>query len=175
MSSYKIDVDHTDITFKVKHLMISNVTGIFKKFDATMEASKEDFSDAKINFEADIDSIDTKNEARDNHLKSDDFFNAEKFPKMKFVSTKVEKESDNEFKLTGDLTIRDITKPVTLDVEYNGTVTDPWGNIKSGFEVNGKISRQEFGLKWNAVTEAGGFVVADDVKIHLNVEMQKIS
>ena len=175
MATFKIDAAHSEIAFKVKHLMISTATGVFKKFDATVESEKEDFSDVKISFEADVNSIDTQNEQRDTHLKGDDFFNAEKFPKITFVSTGIEKKSGNESLVTGDLTIRDVTKPVELVVEYNGTVTDPWGQIKAGFEITGKISRKEFGLTWNALTEAGGMVVGDDVKLHLNVELQKQS
>ena len=173
MATYKIDVDHSDVMFKVKHLMISTATGYFKKFDATHETNEGDLSDAKVNFEADIDSVDTKNEQTDAHLKSDDFFNAEQFPKMTFKSTSIEKTGDDEFALTGDLTIRDITKPVTLKVEYNGTTTDPWGMERMGFEIGGKINRKEYGLKWSAVTEAGGIVVADEVKLAMNVEMIK--
>jgi len=173
MATYKIDVDHSDIMFKVKHLMISTVTGIFKKFDATLEVNEQDLSDAKVWFEANIDSVDTKNEQRDGHLKSDDFFNAEQFPKMTFKSTSIENTGGDEYKLVGDLTIRDITKPVELKVEYNGTTKDPWGFERMGFEVSGKINRKEFGLKWSAVTEAGGLVVADDVKLAMNVEMVK--
>jgi polyisoprenoid-binding protein YceI len=173
MATYKIDVDHSDIMFKVKHLMISTVTGYFKKFDATLEIDEEDFTNAKVSFEADVNTVDTKNEQRDAHLKSDDFFNAEQFPKLTFKSTRIERKSDGEFALTGDLTIRDITRPVTLNVEYNGSTKDPWSMERMGFEAEGKINRKEFGLKWSAVTEAGGLVVADDVKLALNVEMIK--
>lgn len=173
MATYKIDVDHSDIMFKVKHLMISTATGYFKKFDATLEVDEEELENAKVYFEADIDSVDTKNEQRDAHLKSDDFFNAEQFPKMIFKSTKIERVDDDEFKMTGDLTIRDITKSVDLKVEYNGKTKDPWGMERMGFEVSGKINRKEYGLKWSAVTEAGGLVVADDVKLAMNVEMIK--
>ena len=173
MTTYKIDVDHSDVMFKVKHLMISTVTGIFKKFDATLEVDENDLTNAKVYFEADIDSVDTKKEQRDAHLKSDDFFNAEKFPKMTFTSTSIEKVQDEEYRLNGDLTIRDITKPVALKVEFNGDIVDPWGKERKGFEINGKINRKDFGLKWSAVTEAGGVVVADDVKLVMNVEMVK--
>lgn len=173
MATYKIDVDHSDIMFKVKHLMISTASGIFKKFDATVETIKDDFSNAKVYFEADIDSIDTKNEQRDTHLKSDDFFNAEQFPKLTFKSTSIEKEGEGEYKLKGDLTIRDITKPITLDVDYNGSTKDPWGFERAGFEVTGKINRKDYGLKWSAVTEAGGLVVDDIVKLQMNVELVK--
>lgn len=173
MSTYKIDASHSEIAFKVKHMMITNVNGQFTKFDASLEAEAADFSDAKISFEADVDSITTHNEQRDGHLKSDDFFNAEAFPKLTFKSTSIVKKSDDNYELTGDLTIRDITKSVKLAVEYGGTVTDPWGQVKAGFELNGKISRQEFGLKWNAMTETGGIVVSDEVKLHLAVQMVK--
>ena len=173
MATYKIDADHSDIMFKVKHLMISTATGYFKKFDATVETAGDDFNNAKVYFEADVDSVDTKNAQRDTHLKSDDFFNAEKFPKLTFKSTSIEKDGDGEYKLRGDLTIRDITRPVTLDVEYNGSTKDPWGFERAGFEVTGKINRKEFGLKWSAVTEAGGLVVDDTVKLQMNVEFVK--
>ncbi|HEX7692557.1 MAG TPA: YceI family protein [Sediminibacterium sp.] len=173
MSTYKIDPAHSEITFKVKHLMITNVTGSFTQFDATMESDAADFSDAKISFEADVNSVTTNNEQRDTHLKSDDFFAAEKFPKLSFVSTSISKKSDDKYKLTGDLTIRDVTKTIELDVEYGGTMTDPWGQVKAGFDVNGKINRKEFGLGWGAVTEAGGVVVSDEVKLHMAVQMIK--
>jgi polyisoprenoid-binding protein YceI len=173
MATYKIDAAHSEINFKVKHLMITNVTGNFTQFDATLESSAADFSDAKISFEADVNSVSTNNEQRDGHLKSDDFFSAEKFPKLTFVSTGFVKKGDDKFLLTGDLTIRDVTKSVELDVEYGGSMTDPWGQHKEGFEINGKINRKEFGLGWGAVTEAGGVVVSDEVKLHLSVQMVK--
>ncbi|MFN5134254.1 MAG: YceI family protein [Chitinophagaceae bacterium] len=169
MATYKIDAAHSDILFKVKHLMITNVTGSFKAFDATLTADKEDFSDAQISFTADVNSLDTRSEQRDGHLKSDDFFNAEKFPELKFTSTSITKNGDG-YVLKGDLTIRDITKPVELKADYNGAMVDPWGQKKVGFEAEGKIKRKEFGLSWDAVTEAGGVVVSDDVKLQLNVQ-----
>ncbi|MGN6214278.1 YceI family protein [Parafilimonas sp.] len=173
MATYKIDAAHSEIGFKVKHLVISTVSGNFSKFDATMEAEKSDFSDASISFEADVDSISTKSEQRDGHLKSDDFFNAEKYPKLTFKSTSIEKKDDNEYILHGDLTIRDVTKNIALKVEHGGSVLDPWGQTREGFELTGKISRKEFGLKWHALTEAGGAVVSDDVRLLINVEMVK--
>ncbi|MDB5191248.1 MAG: YceI family protein [Segetibacter sp.] len=173
MATYKIDPAHSDVMFKVKHLMISTVTGIFKTFDATLEVDENDLTKATASFEADIDSVDTKSADRDAHLKSDDFFNAEKFPKMTFKSTSIEKVSNEEYTLKGDLTIRDVTKPVSLKVDFNGDVVDPWGMERKGFEINGKINRKDFGLKWSAVTEAGGVVVADEVRLVLNVEMIK--
>jgi len=173
MATYKIDPAHSEITFKVKHLVISNVSGNFSKYDATMTTDKADFTDAQIYFEADVNSVSTNSEQRDGHLKSDDFFNAEKFPKITFKSTSVEKKSGDEYTLNGNLTIRDITKPVSLHVVHGGNMVDPWGQHKEGFEITGKISRKEFGLKWNAITEAGGAVVSDDVRLILNVQMIK--
>lgn len=171
MSTYKIDAAHSEITFKVKHLMITNVTGSFSKFDATMESAAADFSDAKINFEADVNSISTNNADRDGHLKSDDFFSAEKYPTISFKSTSFVNKGGSDYTLTGDLTIRDITKSVSFPVEFGGTVTDPYGQVKSGFEIAGKFNRSDFGLTWSAVTEAGGVVLSDEVKLHLNVQM----
>lgn len=173
MATYKIDASHSEITFKVKHLMITNVTGSFTQFNASMQSDKEDFSDAVISFDADVNSINTNNEQRDGHLKSDDFFNAAQFPTLSFVSTSFTKLSDEQYKLAGNLTIRDVTKPVELDVEYGGTMVDPYGQTKAGFEIAGKINRKDFNLKWTATTEAGGIVVSDEVKLHLSVQMVK--
>jgi polyisoprenoid-binding protein YceI len=173
MATYKIDPLHSEIKFRVKHLMISNVTGEFKTFDATLTAEAADFSDASISFEADINSISTNNEQRDGHLKSDDFFNAEQFPKMTFVSTSVEKTGDDELLVHGNLTIRDVTKPVTLKAEIGGTMVDFYGQTKVGFDVSGTIQRKDFNLSWDAVTEAGGVVVSNDVKLLLAVQFTK--
>jgi len=173
MATYKIDPLHSEIKFRVKHLMISNVTGEFKTFDATVTAEAADFSDASISFEADINSISTNNEQRDGHLKSDDFFNAEQFPKMTFVSTSVEKTGDDELLVHGNLTIRDVTKPVTLKAEIGGTMVDFYGQTKVGFDVSGTIQRKDFNLSWDAVTEAGGVVVSNDVKLLLAVQFTK--
>ncbi len=172
MATYKIDAAHSDIIFKVKHLMITTVTGQFKTFDATLTAEKDDFSDAVVTFTADINSVDTRNEQRDGHLKSDDFFAAEKYPELKFVSSSVSK-TDDGLVLKGDLTIRDVTKPIELKAEYAGLMVDPWGQTKVGFEAEGKIKRKEFGLGWDAVTEAGGVVVSDEVKLQFNVQFVK--
>ena len=171
MATYNIDPMHSAVKFKVKHLMISTVTGEFKKFNATMAADQPDFSDAKISFDADVDSIDTNMEQRDLHLKGEDFFNAAQFPKLSFVSSRMEKTGDNTYKLTGDLTIRDVTLPVGLNVEYGGSMVDFYGQTKLGFDLSGKISRKEFGLTWSAVTEAGGIVVGDDIKLEISIQM----
>jgi polyisoprenoid-binding protein YceI len=173
MATYKIDAAHSEINFKVKHLMITNVTGTFREFNAEMESNTPDFSDATIRFEADVNSISTNNEQRDGHLKSDDFFNAEKFPKLTFTSGRLEKKSDSEYILSGELTIRDIKKPVSFKVEFGGLMTDPWGQEKVGFEITGTINRKEFDLKWSATTEAGGIVVSDEVRLQLAVQMIK--
>ncbi len=173
-TNWKIDPAHSEITFKVRHLMISNVTGYFRQFDLQVETEKEDnFTSAKkIVFTADINSIDTNNQQRDTHLKSEDFFAADQYAQLKFEGKKFE-GSDEEFKLHGDLTIRDVTKPITVDVEYAGIVTDPYGQTKAGFTVTGKISRKEFNLRWSAVTEAGQVVVGDEIKIHCEIQLIK--
>lgn len=173
LTKWAIDPSHSEISFKVRHLVVTTLTGKFEKFDAHLDSTSDDFDNAKISFNADIDSINTGNADRDGHLKSDDFFNASAFPALTFVSQSFQKVSENTYKLIGDFTIRDVTKTIELTVEYGGTMVDPWGNTKAGFEINGKISRSEFGLKWNAVTEAGGAVVSDEVKLHLNVQMVK--
>lgn len=173
MATWKVDPSHSEIHFKIKHLVISTVTGAFKKFDGSFEASKHDFSDAKVNFSVDTASIDTNSEQRDGHLRSADFFDSEKYPEMKFVSTSISKKDDGEYVLKGDLTIKDVTKPVELNVEYGGQTNDLYGQTKAGFDVTGKIDRQEFGLKWSAVTEAGGLVVSNDVKLGISVQFIK--
>jgi polyisoprenoid-binding protein YceI len=167
-TKWAIDPTHSEITFKVKHMMISTVTGHFQEFDANLETDNENFVDASINFSAKIDSINTKNADRDGHLKSDDFFNAEAYPEMTFVSKSFDGET-----LIGDLTIRDVTKEVALDVDVNGIAVDPYGQTKAGFEIKGEISRKDFNLTWNAVTEAGSIVVSDKVKIQVEAQFIK--
>lgn len=170
---WNIDPTHSEITFKVKHLMITTVTGYFKQFNLEVETATDDFNTAnKIEFSADIDSIDTNNGQRDTHLKSADFFHAEEHPQLHFSGTKYEANGD-EAKLHGNLTIRNITKPVTLNVEFGGVVVDPYGQTKAGFTVTGKLSRKEFGLNWSAVTEAGSVVVSDEIKINAEVQLIK--
>lgn len=173
MNTYSIDPIHSEVSFKVKHLMISTVTGTFNKFNANVEAANEDMSDAKISFDVDIDSVNTSNEQRDGHLKGTDFFDAANYPKLSFVSTSLTKKDDSNYVLEGNLSIRGNTKPVKMDVEYFGKMTDFYGNEKHGFEINGKISRKEFGLEWSAVTELGGVVVSDEVKLQVNAQFQK--
>ncbi|MGK7369102.1 MAG: YceI family protein [Candidatus Halalkalibacterium sp. M3_1C_030] len=167
---WKIDPTHSEVQFKVKHLVISTVTGSFGSFDGKIEADGDDFENAKASFTSDIDSISTNNEDRDQHLKSDDFFHAEEYPQLRFESTNFEKVGEGKYKVTGDLTIRDVTKQIELDVVHGGTVGDPYGQTKAGFEITGTINRKEFGLTWSAVTEAGNVVVGDEIKLQLNVQ-----
>lgn len=172
-TKWQIDQSHSEIQFKVKHLVISTVTGKFTSFDAKAEAAEDSFEDAEVYFEADVDSVDTGNEDRDQHLKSDDFFNAEEHPKLTFHSTSMEKTGEDSYRLTGDLTIRGTTNEITLDVTHGGTVEDPYGNTKAGFELSGTLNRKDYGLQWDAVTEAGNVVVGDKVKLILNVQFVK--
>jgi polyisoprenoid-binding protein YceI len=170
-TAWGIDPTHSEVQFKVKHLVISTVTGTFKKFEGGLSTENEDFDGATVTFSLDTNSIDTNVADRDGHLKSEDFFAAEKYPNITF-SGKLNKTGD-EYKLNGDLTIKDVTKAIVLDAELGGVMVDPYGNTKAGFEINGKINRKEFGLTWSAVTEAGGVVVGDDVKLHMNVQVVK--
>ena len=171
MTTWTIDPTHSEIQFKVKHLVISTVTGNFHSYSGSITTEGDSFEGASVEFEADIDSITTNNKDRDAHLKSDDFFNADEYPKMKFESTSFKSTGDDSYELTGNLTIRDVTKEITLNVEHGGTVEDPYGQTKAGFEINGAINRKEFNLTWNAVTEAGSVVVGDEVKLNLNVQV----
>jgi polyisoprenoid-binding protein YceI len=170
-SVWTVDKPHTNIKFSVSHLVISDVDGTFKSFDGTMTTTKPDFSDAKITFTADANSISTDNDQRDNHLKSDDFFNAAKFPQIKFVSTSFTPLADNKYKLVGDLTIRDVTKSATFDVRYGGTVNMYGTHI--GFKATTTINRFDYNLKFSATTESGGLVVGKDVDITINVDFKK--
>ena len=167
-TTWAIDPSHSDVMFKVRHMMISTVSGHFEDFNATVNADSDDFSGAEVEFSAKIDSINTKNADRDAHLKSDEFFNAESFPELKFKS-----KSYDGNKLVGDLTIRDVTKEVTFDTAFNGVATDPYGQTKAGFEISGKINRKDFNLTWSAVTEAGKIVVSDEVKLIVDAQFVK--
>lgn len=173
MATWTIDPVHSEVKFKVKHLVVSTVTGNFKSFSATLEAEKEDFSDAKISFEADVNSITTHNEQRDGHLQSADFFLAEQHPKITFVSKAVAKKADGELTVTGDLNIRGIAKEVKLDVTYNGTILGFGNQPVAGFEITGKVNRKDFGMTFSGLTEAGGIIVSEEVKIEIAAEMQK--
>jgi polyisoprenoid-binding protein YceI len=168
---WKIDPAHSEIQFKVKHLMITTVTGYFRKFDLVVETEDEDFTKAKrIDFTAEATSIDTNSEQRDTHLRSADFFDVEKFGQIRFAGKALERFG-TDYKLSGDLSIRGVTKPVTVNVHFGGIVVDPYGQTKAGFEVEGKISRKEFGLVWNAMTEAGQVVVGDDIRLLCEIQL----
>lgn len=170
---WSFDKAHSNVMFNVTHLLISEVTGSFSNYEGKVVTKSENsLEGASIEFSVDVNTIDTDNEMRDNHLKSDDFFNAEKFPKMTFKSTKVTANGDKKYKVTGMLTIRDITKEVVLDVVYLGTVKDPYKNTKAGFKVTGAVNRFDFGLKWNALTELGGSVVDKTVNININAQLK---
>ena len=171
-TKWTIDPTHSEVAFKVKHLVISTVTGYFKQFDGNAESNSADFSGATVGFSINTDSIDTNQKDRDAHLKSGDFFNAEKFPKITFSNGQLEKNGEG-YKLSGDLTVKENTKPITLDVDFGGIVVDGYGQTKAGFEIEGKISRKAYGLTWSAVTEAGSVVVGDDVKILASIQLVK--
>jgi polyisoprenoid-binding protein YceI len=166
-TQWAIDPTHTEVQFKVKHLVISTVTGFFKKFSGSVETEADDFNGAEVSFSLDVNSIDTNQADRDGHLKSPDFFAAAEHPTIDFKGILTKN------KLAGDLTIRGIVKNITLDVEFGGIMVDPYGNTKAGFEINGKINRKDFGLNWGAITEAGGVVVGDEVKLHINAQLVK--
>jgi polyisoprenoid-binding protein YceI len=168
-----LDPAHSEVFFKVKHLMITTVTGHFKSFNLEVETESDDFNTAKkIDFSADINSISTNNEQRDTHLKSADFFNAEEHTQLAFIGRQY-KSAGDEAKLHGDLTIRGITRPIIVNVEFGGIVTDPYGQTKAGFTIDAKLSRKEFGLTWGAVTETGGVVVGDEIKVHGEIQLVK--
>lgn len=173
-TKWAVDPTHSEIQFKVRHLMITTVTGYFKKYTIEVETEDdEDFSTAKkIQFSADIESIDTNNAQRDTHLRSADFFDADNHPQVKFEGKRYEQQGE-DVKLHGDLTIRGVTKSIVLTVDFAGIVVDPYGQTKAGFTVDGKVSRKEFGLQWNAVTEAGHVVVSDEIRIHCEVQLVK--
>jgi len=170
---WAIDPTHSEIGFKVKHMMFTNVSGKFNTFNATIENDAEHFESSKISFSADVNSIDTNNGDRDNHLRSADFFDVEKFTTLSFVSTSVKKIDEGTFQINGDLTIKDVTAPVTLNAEYSGLMKDPWGNTKIGLSVDGKINRKDFGLTWNAALETGGVLVGEEIKLSSELQFAK--
>jgi polyisoprenoid-binding protein YceI len=173
-TKWVLDPTHSEVEFKIKHMMISTVTGNFKKFDATVETEGEDFTTAKVKFTVEVDSIDTKNEQRDGHLKSVDFFDTANFPEFKFVTTKYENvDNDGSYEVYGDLTIRGITRNEKFDAEFGGVIKDPWGNTRAGITITGKINRKDFGLTWSGATETGSLIVSEEVKIHVALEFVK--
>ncbi len=173
-TKWVLDPTHSEVEFKVKHLMISTVTGTFGSFGADVTTEGEDFSTAKATFTVDVSSINTKSEQRDGHLKSADFFDAANHPQIKFVITKIESvDNDGSYNIHGDLTIRGITKSIRLEVEFGGVIKDPWGGTRAGLTVSGKINRKEFGLVWHMTTDTGGVVLGDDVRLHVALEFVK--
>lgn len=169
MKKWTIDPTHSEVGFKVKHMMFTNVKGLFNDYSADIDFN-DDLKDANLQFEAKINSIFTNNTDRDNHLKSADFFDAEKHPTLNFKSTKIE-GNGSEYEITGDLTIKGITKSVTLNAEFSGLMTDPWGNTKVGLNLDGKINRKDFGLTYNAALETGGVLVGEDVKLNAEIQL----
>lgn len=170
ITKWNVDTAHSEIGFKVKHMMISTVKGAFEDFSATGETESEDFKNAKFSFTAKVETINTKNKDRDTHLKSEDFFNAAEYPEMRFTSKSYDGET-----IVGDLTIKDVTKEVKLDMDFNGVAVDPYGQTKAGFEISGKIDRKDFGLTWSAVTEAGSIVVSDTIQMAIDLQFIKQS
>lgn len=173
MANWKIDPAHTEIAFKVKHLMISNVRGYFKEFDGTIIMPDDNFANASISFTANTSSVDTNNSMRDEHLRSADFFESEKFPTLSFVSKTITNTGDNNFSVIGDLTMHGVTKEVTLNTVLNGRVVDAYGNNVISFDVNGSLNRTDFGLVWNTAIETGGVVVSEEVKLEINAEFKE--
>lgn len=172
-TTWVLDPIHSEVQFKVRHLVISTVSGFFKKFEATLTADNDDFNDAAISLTLDAHSIDTNFADRDEHLRGPEFFDAANYPVLTFKSTSFKNKAGEDFELSGDLTIKGITKPVVLDVVYGGTTIDFYGNTRAGFEVNGKINRTDFGLNWAAKTEAGTFVIGEEIKLAMFVEFTK--
>ena len=171
--NWSLDPAHSELGFRTKHMMITNVKGRFDKYDVNVETEDNDFTTADITVKIDAASVNTGVEQRDGHLRSADFFEAEKYPYLTFHSTRLEKKNDENYVLAGDFTIKDVTHEVKLNVEYGGIIKDPWGNTKAGFTLSGKISRKEWGLVWNAALETGGFLVGDDINLNIDLELAK--
>lgn len=172
-TTWKTDLAHSKVSFTISHMVISDVTGRFTEFDATLMQSKDDFVDAKLNATIKTKSINTDNEGRDKHLRSADFFDAEKYPEITFVSKSFETTGKNTYKIAGDLTMHGVTKPVVLETKFNGTMNDPWGNTKAGFKATATVKRKEFGIVYNKTLEAGGLLLGEDVEVTINVELAK--
>lgn len=172
-TNWTFDPTHSELGFKIKHLMITNVSGSFKTFTVKMQTEGDDFETASLEVRADMHSIFTNNEARDTHLRTADFFEAETYPELVFISTRVERVDDETFRVHGQLTLKGVTKPVTLKVEASGPTKDPWGSERAGFTVTGKINRSEFGITFNSVLETGGVALSNDVKIFAEVQLVK--
>ena len=172
-TKWVLDPTHSELGFKIKHLMISNVSGNFNKFDVLAETRTDSFADANITANIDVTSINTNNAQRDEHLRNADFFEVEKFPTISFRSTKIEQKDDDTFHITGNLTIKETTKPVTVIAEYSGTTQDPWGNTKAGFSLSGKLNRKDFGVSYNAALETGGVMLGEELKLTGEIQLVK--
>lgn len=172
-TTWAIDPTHSEISFKVKHMMFTNVSGKFGKYAATVVTEDDNFDNAHIEFSADIDSVDTRNADRDTHLKSPDFFDAASHPKMTFKSTSFKKVDEGNYQLTGDLNLKGVSKSVTFPVEFSGLMTDPWGNSKVGLNIEGKLNRKDWGLNWNSAIEAGGVLVGEEVRLEIQLQFIK--
>jgi polyisoprenoid-binding protein YceI len=171
--TWQIDPAHSEIQFSTRHMMISTVRGRFNKFSGTIEAGEQNPTAARVHVQIDAASIDTGDEKRDAHLRSPDFLNIDRYPQITFTATKVERQDETRGKLSGDLTIRDVTKPVVLDVEYAGMAKSPWGSVSAGFSAQTRINRKDWGLNWNVALETGGWLVSDEIKISIEVELVK--
>ncbi|MDA3944928.1 MAG: YceI family protein [Bacteroidetes bacterium] len=172
-TNWKIDHAYSNVTFEVDHMVVSTVTGKFQEFEGDIKSDKDDFSDAKISFTIQAASVNTNNEKRDNHLRDEDFFEVATYPTIEFVGKKLVPVSGKKYTITGDLTMHGVTKEIELDVKYNGTIKDPWGNIRAGFKVSGELNREDYGLTWNNALEAGGVLVGEEVEIQINLELVK--
>lgn len=172
-TKWVLDPTHSELGFKIKHLMITNVSGSFKNFQAEVETNDTDFGGAQINLTAETGSITTNNEQRDTHLRASDFFEVDKYPELKFRSTKVEKTGDDTFALYGELTLKGVTKPVKLNAEFNGVAKDPWGGERAGFVITGKINRSDWGVNFNGVLETGGVMLSEEVRINSEIQLVK--
>ncbi len=167
---WALDPTHSEVHFKVRHLVVSNVSGSFKTFNASVETQGDDLTTAKVHFTADVNSITTNNDQRDGHLKTGDFFDTANHPQLTFEGDKLEKTGDDAYKLHGTLTMRGVSKPLTLNVSHGGQIQDPWGNTRTGFEVTGKVNRKDFGVSFGMVSETGAIMLGEDVNISANVE-----
>lgn len=174
-TTWTVDKSHSKVGFSVSHLVITDVDGFFKDYEAQISSNGDDFSTANVELKVNTSSIFTDNEKRDDHLRSDDFFNSEKYPQMIFKGKSMKKVGDKKYKLIGDFTIRDVTKQVELDVKFNGIVKDPWGNTKAGFKITGEIDRFDYNLKWDKAIEAGSLVVGKDVELVIDLQLVKKS
>lgn len=172
-TKWVLDPTHSELSFKIKHLMISNISGSFQQFQVAVETQDDDFSTAQIQVTAEIASIHTNNEQRDHHLRNSDFFEAETYPQLRFQSTKIEKLSDDTFTVYGDLMMKGVSKPVKLSVEYSGVTKDPWGGVRAGYTISGKLNRSDWGINFNGVLETGGVALGEEVKLTSEIQLVK--